>query len=146
VYIGADEPLAPVPWNPDDPGFHVVPLNEDERPLRGHFRARHVLYAGAHGGCGCGFVPPRGPAPADPEAERASRRASLVAFARYLREQLTRLRAIELHVCHDADPLDAPVVRRELTPEEIESDEFMLLPAEHSVVVSAHAAPAAGSP
>lgn len=142
VYIGASDPLAAVPWDAEHPAFHVVPLNDDERALRGHFTVRHVVYAGAHGGCGCGFLPARGPEAGDPETERANRKASLAAFASYLRTQLEQHPKIELHVCKDGGVWEVPAIRRELTPDDLESEDFLFLHTEHSVIVAAHSATA----
>lgn len=138
VYIGADAPLSEVAWDADSPGFHVCPLNDDESVVRGQFRLRHVVYAGSHGGCGCGFQPARSDgkeAPADPATELAQRRRSLAEFARYLRAELARLGKIELHVCRDGDGLEPPAFQRELTPSAIESQDFQFLQPEHSTIV-----------
>jgi len=44
-----------IEWNEAQPGFNVFDLAETEQNVRCQFSKKHVVYAGAHAGCGCGF-------------------------------------------------------------------------------------------
>src|SRR5678810_1043398 len=82
VFVASDRPLALVPWDLQAPGFNVVPLTEHEAPVRRQFSLAHIVYAGAHTGCSCGFQSD-GNDPGDVARSRA-------ALLQYIREASAR--------------------------------------------------------
>ena len=134
VYVAAAAPLELVPWREDSPGFYVSELHESEVAVRKQFAAQHVVYVGAHEGCGCGFQTAKYPEP-DPK-QLARCRRSLGAFATYLADQLRRVPFIELFACWDGDQSSPPEHRRTLTPHTLNGDGFFFLEKEFSRVES----------
>ena len=55
VYVGSDARLPEIPWNKDDPAFHLLQAGSSD-PARRQFRGPYVYCAGSHEGCGCGFL------------------------------------------------------------------------------------------
>jgi len=55
LYIASPKPLPLVPWDPQNPAFHVIPLPEDKPAVRKLFRFPHIYYVGSHEGCSCAF-------------------------------------------------------------------------------------------
>jgi hypothetical protein len=55
LYIASFKPLPVVPWNPNKPAFHVIPLPESMRAVRKLLPYPHVYYIGSHEGCSCAF-------------------------------------------------------------------------------------------
>lgn len=55
IFIASRSPLPLVPWSEDAPAFNVTALTEHTEPVRRHFALPHVVYAGSHTCCGCGF-------------------------------------------------------------------------------------------
>lgn len=133
VYFGADAELALIPWQPRAPSFHTRPLSGSEHAVKQQFRAEHVVFAGGHEQCGCGFQV--GDKLVD-DAERELRRRVLHECALYLRDQLTRCAGIEVHACWAGDENKPVEQTRELRPSSFAREEFLFLEREHSIVVS----------
>ena len=55
LYIASSKPLPLVPWDPEKPAFHVIPLPDDRPAVRKLFRHPHIYYVGSHEGCSCAF-------------------------------------------------------------------------------------------
>ena len=55
LYIASSKPLPLVPWDPEKPAFHVIPLPDDRPAIRKLFRHPHIYYVGSHEGCSCAF-------------------------------------------------------------------------------------------
>lgn len=55
LYIAAFKPLPVIPWDPNRPAFHVVPLPENMQAVRKLLPYTHVYYVGSHEGCSCAF-------------------------------------------------------------------------------------------
>jgi len=134
VYLAAAEPLRTVPWDAAAPTFHASALAPDEERVRRQFAKPHVIYAGSHEGCGCGFQLGEYAAEYTEPAELAARRKSLHDFAAYLREELPRVGVIEVFACWDGDQEEPPEHHRALTPESLEADDFFFLQKERSTV------------
>lgn len=132
VYIAATEPLERVAWNDAQPAFYVAELHESEASVRQQFDTPHVLYAGSHEGCGCGFQ--YGEFQQFEDEERPLKRASLDAFAAYLTEQLTRVPSIQLYACWDGDQSAPHEHQRVLTPSSFRCEEFYFLQKERSTI------------
>lgn len=135
VYLAADLPLREVAWDDAAPAFHTTPLVADEaRQVRGQFSKPHLIYAGAHEGCACGFQLGEYPLD-DAEPEEAKKgRESLHAFAEYLRAEMFRVGSIEVFACWDGEQEAAIEHRRTLTPDAIDSDDFFFLQKERSTI------------
>lgn len=132
VYIAATEPLELVAWNDAQPAFYVAELHESEASVRQQFNAPHVLYAGSHEGCGCGFQ--YGEFPQFEDKERPLKRASLDAFAVYLAAQLRHVPSIQLFACWDGDQCSPHEHQRVLTPSSLRCEEFYFLQKERSTI------------
>jgi hypothetical protein len=133
VYLAAGQPLRLVAWTEDRPAFHVTELHESELSVVSQFDAQHVVYAGAHEGCGCGFQAGDETEDIDPE-EYEKRRQSLRELAEYLRQELGRVGKIEVHACWDGEQSHPPENHRSLAPATFEEKGFHFLPREHSVI------------
>jgi hypothetical protein len=55
LYIASPKPLPAVPWDPEKPTFHVVPLEETNHRIRKILPYPHIYYVGSHEGCSCAF-------------------------------------------------------------------------------------------
>ena len=55
LYIAANKPLPIVPWDPEKPAFHVIPLSENVQDVRKLLPYPHIYYVGSHQGCSCAF-------------------------------------------------------------------------------------------
>ena len=49
LYIAANKPLPIVPWDPEKPAFHVIPLSENVQDVRKLLPYPHIYY--------CMYVP-----------------------------------------------------------------------------------------
>ena len=135
VYIAADRPLTPVPWNEAEPAFYSESIDPSDRVFA-QFTKRHVLYAGSHEGCGCGFQR-GGLSELREPTESLARRASLDQFAAYLAGEIARVGAIELYACWEGDQTAPVEHRRALTPTDLGADSFRFLQKEFSLVTAA---------
>jgi len=143
VYIAADEPLALVPWNEAQPAFDVASVDSSERLVLARFTKAHVVFAGSHEGCACGFQ--CGEYPEFREADEAvARRTSLDQFASYLAREAARVGPIELYACWEGDQAAPAEHRRALTPEDLRSENFFFLQRELSLVAATRQAFASG--
>lgn len=135
VYLAAAEPLRTLNWNEAKPTFYVSRLSPDEKRVTRQFTSSNVVYAGSHEGCGCGFQYGEYPPDNYEPSELNQRRHSLNGLATYLREELARLREIEVYACWDGDQELEPEHRRTLTPSSLELDDFFFLGRERSTFV-----------
>jgi hypothetical protein len=55
LYIAASKSLPVVPWDPEKPTFHVVPIPESMQAVRKLLPFPHIYYVGSHEGCSCAF-------------------------------------------------------------------------------------------
>ena len=94
LYIASNTELRLVPWNENDPGFHVTELGENEECVRSQFKNKNVYYAGAYEGCGCGFQAGEYPGYEDEEIELKLK--SLTGLSAYLEEHIKKGSDIEL--------------------------------------------------
>jgi hypothetical protein len=133
LYLGSDAPLPRVPWRDDAPGFHVQELGEHERPARARLPLPHVVYAGAHEGCGCGFQLGELPDPAHDE-DAPARRASLRALADYVEARLRAGARVELYACWSGDEGEPVEHHRALSVADLRGDDFALVERERSTM------------
>jgi hypothetical protein len=134
VYLAAEQPLRILPWLEAAPAFNTSVLAPDEERVRRHLQGAHVVYAGSHEGCACGFQLDAGARSSLDAEEVRQREQSLRAFADYLREELARVGSIELFACWDGDQESAPEHRRILSPVALEESNFSFLEKELSTV------------
>ncbi len=130
IYLAADVPLPLVPWDEEEPGFHVDEISETEEGVRAQFQKAHVVYVGSHEGCGCGFQYGKWPEGTHEPSELALCQASKAALAEYLSEQAGRVGRIELFACWDGDQEAIPEHQRSLAPAELAKPEFFFLEKE----------------
>lgn len=104
LYIAADNELPLVPWDEDSPGLFVKELPEAYEKVRKHLAKKNVYLAGAHTGCGCGFV---FGVHEDLDDTNAGRR-SVEQLLEYLENNLPDKGEIELYSCWAGDE-DKPI-------------------------------------
>ena len=117
VYLAADAPLPLVPWDAECPAFHVAPLSPEETAVAARFTKPHVVYAGSHEGCGCGFD--YGQWEGEKRDEVAAARASVRALGEYLAAATAAVGPVELYACWGGDQGLEPVGRIALTPADL---------------------------
>lgn len=124
VYIAAEQPLPLIPWNVQDRGFHVTALDGQSEVVRSQFSLPHVVYAGSHQGCGCGFQFGQHPELDTDQEELRLAHQSRHGLAEYLRSALDAANRIQIYACWSGDEGQTPLHRRNLTPKDIDSDGF----------------------
>lgn len=133
IHIAADQPLSAVDWDEAHPAFYVAVLQGSDVLVRQQFAKAHVMYTGAHEGCGCGFQYGESLELCDPN-EAVLQRRSLDQFAAYLQREVARVGPIELYACWEGDQ-QAPVEhRRILSPQALRQEDFFFLHKEFSIV------------
>lgn len=55
LYLGSEDRLPIIPYNPETPAFNTKELEEQEKPVLQHFSMPYVIYVGSNEGCGCSF-------------------------------------------------------------------------------------------
>ncbi len=55
LYLSSSKTLPVLPFDPEQPGFHVHELSVEEDGVRAHFTHPHVYYVGSTQGCSCAF-------------------------------------------------------------------------------------------
>ncbi|MDD5057805.1 MAG: hypothetical protein PHQ60_08025 [Sideroxydans sp.] len=134
IYLSAAKPLSKIEWNEAEPRFYISTLAPNEERVSCQFKTQNVVYAGSYEGCGCGFQYGEYPAENYEPDELKNRRRSLDDFAKYLRNELPKVGAIELFACWDGDQEAAPEHRRSLTPASLEANDFFFFQKECSTL------------
>jgi hypothetical protein len=122
VFIASRSPLPLVPWKQDMPAFNVSDLSVDEERVRIHFSLPHVVHAGSHTKCGCGFNEGREHPQVydDPSKARATALASSALLARYVREQHVE----QIYSCWSGDEGLPQEFERHVTPDTLTDENF----------------------
>src|SRR5262249_58644321 len=123
VYLVADGPVPVVPWDQENPAFHVDLPREEDRPVVERFGGRFVVYVGAHTGCGCGFSHGANE-DGDDGDDRSRNRESASRLAAYLDARLTEYQSVELFVCLSGEEHEAARHHDVLTPAEVAGSTF----------------------
>ena len=121
VYLAASTPLPLVPWDAERPAFHVDPLTDDDA-VRVQFSRPHVVYAGSHEGCGCGFE--YGRWEGEKPEQAAAARATVAALRAYVAGVLEAGEPVELYACWEGEQGEAPAHRLALTPDDLGGPAF----------------------
>ena len=132
VYIASRTSLPLVPFQEDAPGFNVTELNAHEQPVRQHFTLPHVVQAGSHTSCGCGFNEGREHPEVydDPVAERSDALESSSRLANYVREH----RVEQIYSCWSGDENQPKQFERRIKPDDLVAPEFFFRERELLVV------------
>ena len=118
VFAGSTASLRLVPWTDTAPGFYARSLAPHEESVRGVLPFAHLMFLGAHTGCGCGFI-------LDGADEPADVRRSREALARYVARALGN-GPTELYVCWNGDEEQPRERQLTLTPDELpERDDWV---------------------
>lgn len=122
VYIASRSPLPLIPFRADAPGFNVTELNDHEQPVRPHLTLPHIVQAGSHTICGCGFNEGREDSGVydDPTAERTDALRSSAQLAQYIREH----RVEQMFSCWSGDESEPPKFQRRVTPADLVAPDF----------------------
>lgn len=111
VYIASDHELPLRAFDPQARGFNVTPLTPREESVREQFSLPHVVYAGSHTSCSCGFVE-------EGEEDRETSARSRADLIEYLEAALGR-GAIEIFTCWEGDQSNEPRRRLQLSVAEL---------------------------
>ena len=122
VYVASDTPLPLRAWNAEQPAFHVAALTEADGAIRTQFSKPHVVYVGAHEGCGCGFA--FGEWEGEEPEEAAAGEASVRALGDYLAAATALGPSVELYACWEGDQALEPLHRRTMTPADFRGPAF----------------------
>ena len=122
VYVASRSQLPLILWQADAPAFNVTELTLDEQPVRDRLTPPHVVQAGSHTSCGCGFNEGRQFPEAfdDPSTERINARESSRRLARYVREHHIE----QIYSCWSGDEREPKEFERVLTPEALVAEDF----------------------
>jgi hypothetical protein len=132
LYIASNIELELVPWDENDPGFHVTKLGKNEEGVRLQFKNENVYYAGAYEGCGCGFQAGEYPGYEDEEIDLKLK--SLTGLSEYLDAQIKRGSDIELFGCWDGDQSEPAEHQRTVSTETICRKDFWFRDKEYLIV------------
>ncbi|MCE9555454.1 MAG: hypothetical protein K8T91_19070 [Planctomycetes bacterium] len=132
VYIASRRPLPLIPWKQDAPAFNVTELTEQEQAVGRHLALPHVLQAGSHTSCGCGFNEGREHPEVydDPAAERADALESSARLVRYVREH----RVEQIYSCWSGDEGEPKESERRITLEALMAEDFFFREREFLIV------------
>ena len=123
LYLASDAALPLVAWDAARPGFHVVPLTTpDDDLVRPQFTKTHIVYAGSHQGCGCGFA--YGQWEGEDADEAAAAQESVRALRRYLEAATAVSAPIELFVSWEGDQGLPPLKHVRATPADFDGPVF----------------------
>ena len=119
VFIASNHPLPLVEWDEEQPRFNVVPLSGDEWRVKIQSQYPHVVYAGSHQRCGCGFIK-------DGEVgeELNAIQRNYDALAEYLRPLQSDGAALEIFSCWEGQQEDEPEHQQKLTLEQLVAPDF----------------------
>lgn len=107
LYLGSEEKLPIIPYNPEQPAFNTKELDEQEKPVLQHFSLPQVLYVGSNEGCGCSFrhaLFDKGEwsfVVWEEEAEAIATQVDHQALVDYLKT--SKLKKFEIYACWDGD-------------------------------------------
>ena len=107
LYLGSEEKLPIIPYNPEQPAFNTKKLEEQEKPILQHFSLPHVLYIVSNEGCGCSFrhaLYEKGDwtyVVWEDEAKATATHVDHQVLANYL--IASKLRKFEIYTCWDGD-------------------------------------------
>ena len=117
LYAASDQELPIVPWDRHAPGFHALPLAEEDRLVANQFTFNSIVYLGACGGCSCGFLDNTVP------VETVS---SLSSLTSYLSNARQRGAGIEIFLCWEGSQGNAQSARKMLAASAFASLPFPL--------------------
>jgi hypothetical protein len=132
LYLGAEQPRPLVPWNEAVPAFHVQELHELDAGVRQQFAVPHVVFAGSHKGCGCGFRRGLEELAYDVGDDEPAVRETQCRLADYVEAQLQRGNRVSLFACWDGDQSSPPEHRRVVRLSDVRAGDFWFLEKEAS--------------
>lgn len=119
VYIASNKPLPFVNWNSNQPKFHVLAINDEDKGIEKQFKNMNVVYAGSHEGCGCGFFKE-----GEEGKELEMRQANYEELAYYLSSLRFSGAKLEIYSCWAGDQAKQPEFRERITLASLVSPEF----------------------
>ncbi len=125
LYAASDQELPTIPWDRHAPGFHVLPLAEEDQLVASQFTFNSIVYLGAYGGCSCGFIDNLDP------AETVS---SLTSLTSYLSNARQRGAGIEMFLCWEGSQGNAQLGRKVLAASAFASLPFPLGEDEFAII------------
>ena len=115
VFLASDRPLPTIPWDKNNPDFHVTDPNSWGREGQQLLSLAHIYYVGSHQGCGCGFQKDF----ENDEAEQQHRK-----LADYLRRALSSGVVVELLSYWPDDSVKRPPELPTIRPGDLEESSF----------------------
>jgi hypothetical protein len=120
VYLAASAPLPLIAFQKGAPAFNVTALTDDAQVVRAKFTFPHVVRAGSHSKCGCGFTDDPW---ADPDAdEQRNTLESASRLRAYLREHSVQ----QLYACLFGDEGEPVRSERRISVEELLAPDSVL--------------------
>jgi hypothetical protein len=102
LFLASDRVLPEIPWNPDQPSFHVRRTEIAEKVVEAHLTKPYLYYVGSSEMCGCGFAAPEAPIEDEfDQMEHGSAAENLAELVKYLAENLTPFETLELYQAWD---------------------------------------------
>jgi hypothetical protein len=127
LFIAVDHPPPLVPWDEHARAFNTVPVQAHEQAVAAKFSKPHLVYAGAHTGCSCGFqYGVMDPTTPEEMEEEQRGRASVEALRRYLEELLVLSPTVEVYCCWEGDWAEPQEGRQRVTASYFGGDHFEL--------------------
>lgn len=97
LYVASEAVLPLVEFIRDVPKFNVTALKDYDLAARSTIEAANVVSAGAHTGCGCGFLRDE-----DEDQQTSDTQADRIALQHYL-EQALEAGDVDIYVCWNGD-------------------------------------------
>ncbi len=119
VYIASNTTLPLVDWNEKQPKFNITSLSDYEVKVEKQFSYQHVVYAGSHEGCGCGFFKE-----GEVGDELVQVQSNYDSLANYLRAHSSKGVKFEIYSCWEGDQEETPEFKKQISISEIVAPDF----------------------
>ena len=119
VYIASNATLPLVEWDKKQPKFNIASLSGYEVKVGKQFSCQHVVYAGSHEGCGCGFFKE-----GEVGDELAQVQSNYDSLADYLRLQSVKGIKFEIYSCWEGDQEEVPEFKEKINLSDLVAPEF----------------------
>ncbi len=119
VYIASNVTLPLVEWDEKQPGFNITSLSGYGIKVEKQFVYQHVVYAGPHEGCGCGFFKE-----GEVGDELAQVQLNYDSLALYLKSKTSTDVKFEIYSCWEGDQEEEPEFKEKIEICDLMAPEF----------------------